>query len=348
MSSTSAAGRIAAMIRKVDADPRSGEVLWRMRSDDGRIDLTHGDPTRPFFIASATKLYVTAILAQLRDEGRVQWDAPLAAYLPDLDLSGLVMARGGEDRGQAMTVRNVMAHTAGLADYFEGKRSEGPTTFARVVEADFGWDLHDVLEWTREMKPAAPGKGLYSDTGYQLLGAAIEVVDGRTFAESVRDRITGPLGLVGTYCFSPADVGRYDEVADLRHGATRLRIPLAMASVQADGGIVSTLQDGVTFLDAFLGARLFARTTLDEMQRDWHRIFYPLEYGTGIMRFRMSPLMTGFRRVPSFVGHSGASGTVMFRAPQLGLMVVGTVNQAQHRSMPYKLMVRTAIAAGGH
>ena len=38
------------------------------------------------------------------------------------------------------------------------------------------------------MKPATPGKGHYSDTGYQLLGAVIEQIDNRTFAESVRDR----------------------------------------------------------------------------------------------------------------------------------------------------------------
>lgn len=346
MSATSAAERITAMIRKVDADRRSGEVLWRMRSDDGRIDVTYGDPARPFFIASATKLHVTAILAQLRDEGRVDWDAPLVTYLPALDLTGLAVV-GGEDRSQAMTVRQVMAHTSGLADYFEGARPDGPTTFARVVEADFGWDVRDVVAWTRAMKPATPGKGLYSDTGYQLLGAAIEAVDGRTFAESVQARVAGPLGLADTYCFSTEDLGRYDEVADLRNGDSRLRIPLAMASVQADGGIVSTLADGLTFLGAFFGAQLFAAPALDELQRDWHRIFYPLEYGTGIMRFRMPPPMTGFRRVPPFVGHSGASGTVMFRCPERGLTVVGTVNQVKHRSLPYQVMVRTAIATGG-
>ena len=62
---------------------------------------------------------------------------------------------------------------------------------------------------------------------------------------------------------------------------------------------------------------------------------------------RPSGRITGFRRVPPFVGHSGASGTVMFRSPELGLTVVGTVNQVKHRSMPYQLMVRTALAAGG-
>lgn len=346
MSEADATARIEALVRKVDADPKSGEVLWRMRSDDGRIDVTYGDPARAFFIASATKLYVSAILAQLHVEGRLEWDAPVASYLPDLDLAGLLVVKG-EDRSVAMTVREVMAHTSGLADYFEGKRPDGPNTIERAIASDFAWTVGDVVAWTRAMIPGTPGKGRYSDTGYQLLGAVIERVDGRSFAESVRTRITSPLGMADTYVFGPDETARFDEIAAMRWGEEPLRIPLAMASVQADGGVVSTLADGLAFLDAFFGGRLFPQPILSGMATDWHRIFFPLQYGTGIMRFAMPRLLTGFRAVPPFIGHSGASGTVMFRVPDLGLTIVGTVNQAKHRSMPYQLMVRSALAAKG-
>ena len=345
MTAPSADARIEGLIRKSASDARSGEVLWRMRADDGRVDLTYGDPARPFFLASATKLFVTSILAQLRAEGRIDWDAPLSGYLPHLDLAGILVVKG-VDRSGLMTVREVMAHTSGLADYFEGPRRDGPSTFARVLERDQGWNVHDVLDWTRAMPPATPGRGHYSDTGYQLLGALIEAVDDRSFADSVAARIAEPLGLACTYCFGPNDLDRYDEIAAIRVGATSPRFPLAMASVQADGGIVSTLADGLAFLDAFFGGQLFPARLLDEMQADWHRVFFPLEYGTGIMRFRMPAVLTGLRRVPPLVGHSGASGVVMYRCHEKGLSVVGTVNQAQHRSMPYQLMMRAVLAAG--
>jgi hypothetical protein len=39
------------------------------------------------------------ILAQLQAEGRVDWDTPLGAYLPDLNLTDLVVVRG-QDRGE--------------------------------------------------------------------------------------------------------------------------------------------------------------------------------------------------------------------------------------------------------
>ena len=336
--------RIRREVAKIASRGHAGEVLWRMRSDDDSVDVTYGDPNRPFFIASATKLYVTAILAQLQAEGRLEWTDPIADYVPDLDLRGLCM-RDGRDLGSEITVQQVMAHTAGLPDYFEGKRADGSTTFGRALRADFSWDVRDTLAWSREMGPGAPGKGRYSDTGYQLLGAVIEHVDGRSFAESVRDRICTPLALQQTYVFGVHDLPRYSSVAPLRVGTATVTIPRAMASVQADGGVVSTLTDGLLFLDAFFAGTLFPSETLTWMASDWHRVFFPLEYGNGIMRFRMPALLTGFRRVPPFIGHSGASGVVMFRTPDLGITIVGTVNQAKHRSMPYQLMVRTTLAA---
>ncbi|MFM8350269.1 MAG: serine hydrolase domain-containing protein, partial [Actinomycetales bacterium] len=235
--------------------------------------------------------------------------------------------------------------TSGLPDYFEGKRPGKATAFARALHADFGWDVRDVLTWSREIGPGRPGKGRYSDTGYQLLGAVIEYLDGHSFAQSVRERLCAPLGLDHTYVFSIDDIHRYGTVAPLRVGDSTATIPKAMASVQADGGIVSTLKDAMRFLDAFFDGTLVDPPTLAWICSDWHRIFFPLEYGNGIMRFRMPSVLTGFRRVPPLVGHSGASGVVMFRAPDLGITVVGTVNQASHRSMPYQLMVRTTLVA---
>lgn len=337
--------RVRSAIDKAAADSRTGEVLWRVRSDDGELDVTYGDPSRPFFLASATKLATSAILAQLRIEKRLDWDAPVAPMLPDLDLSGLSMD-GGRDRSQEMTVRELLAHTSGIADYFEGRRKGQPTTFDRVTESDIGWTVSDAVGWTRDLAPGTPGRGLYSDTGYQLLGALIERLEGATYADVVRRRIADPLGLADTYVFGEETSGRYDAIAPMRLGDRELRIPQAMASVQADGGMVSTLRDGMAFLEAFFDGRLVAPEVLVEMQQGWHPIFFPLEYGTGVMRFRVRRYFSPVVRVPPFVGHSGASGVVMYRCPERGLSIVGTVNQIESRSLPYQLMVRSAIAAG--
>ena len=349
-----AAGRIAAILARYADDPRTGELLFSVQSGDGALNVTQGDPQRQFFIASATKLFVAAILARYRERGLVDWDAPMVGYLPDLDLHGLHARRGRERTGK-ITVRHLLAHTSGLADYFGEprgtKRTEFRSTFDRVVKRDMGWDLAQALAWSREIPPhfapGARGKAFYSDTNYQLLGAIIERIGGASFAEIVEREVCEPLGLRHTWVFGPDDIGRYDEIATMLHGRRRLRIPMAMASTQADGGIVSTLCDLQRFLRAFFGGELVPPTMLAEMTREWRRIFFPLRYGTGIMQFRLASALTGFRRVPPMVGHSGASGTVVYRCLERDLWMVGTVNQTMQRSLPYKILVQIEMAARG-
>lgn len=333
--------RIQRLIEKSAADRRTGEVLWRVVSPDG-LDVVHGDLDRPFFVASVSKLFTVVCLAQLRDEGKLDWDAPIAGYLPDLDLTGLAV-ENDRDISAEITVREVMSHTAGLADYFEGPRPDGPTTLDRALQSDFGWGEAEVVEWTRAMTPARRGRGLYSDTGFQLLDGVVERLDGRTFAESVLARVTGPLGLDHTYVFTTDTLDRFDEMAVIRHADRDLRLPLLLASCGGQGAVVSTLRDGVTFVQAFFDGRLFDTKLLDEMLTDWHRIFSPLEYGTGVMRFRLPAVLTGFRSF-EFQGHSGASGVVFYRDARSGVIVVGTVNQLAQRQLPYQLMIRTAAA----
>lgn len=334
--------RIRGLIERAAADRRTGEVLWRVVAPGG-LDVAHGDLDRPFFIASASKLFTSVCLAQLRDEGRLDWDSPLGPLVPDLDLNGLAVD-GGRDVSSEITVREVMAHTAGLADYFEGDRPDGRSTLARALESDFSWDVRDALAWTRTMPPTRRGRGRYSDTGFQLLGAVIEQLDGRSFGEAIHARIEAPLGLTGTRVFTLADLDRFDEVAVIRNGDQDLRRPKLLASTGPEGGIVSTLRDGATFLQAFFDGRLFDAAILDEMRTDWHRIFSPFEYGTGVMRFRLPAILTGFRS-HSFEGHSGASGVVFYRDANSGVIVVGTLNQLAQRQLPYRLMIRTAAIA---
>lgn len=78
------------------------------------------------------------------------------------------------------------------------------------------------------------------DTNYQLLGRVIEVVTAGSYHDAVRDRIINPLGLSGTWLFTPDMLDRCDEVAPVRHGRTPLRVPKAIASFPSEGAMVST------------------------------------------------------------------------------------------------------------
>lgn len=348
-----------------DLETRLAQTLegYAARGDTNAVRFALASPSRhwswewseaeapeQYFIASTTKLYVTAILMQLRHEGTVDLDAPVALYLGGEMMAGIHVL-GGVDSSLKITVRQLLAHTSGIADYFEQRRPDGNTQIGRAFAEDFAWTLDDVLriakkELTPRFAPGAPGKAFYSDTNYQLLGALIEAVTGVSFEQSAIERIITPLGLADTYPFTSETIERYDSVAGMLLGKSPVRIPLVMSSVRADGGMVSTAADGLVFLEAFMRGELFPVEYLVEMQASINKIFPPLEYGVGIMRFALPRYYTLFASVPAMVGHSGASGAVLFHVPELDLYVSGTVNQIKKRSLSYNLMVRLVMACG--
>jgi len=326
-----------------------GELLFKIESNDSSFNWHYGNLEKPFFIASATKLYTTALLAQLRQNRLIDWDKPVAQYLPHHSLDRIHVFNG-VDSSQNITIRQLMAHTSGIPDYFEGKRNDGAPHFGRILKADQSWTLKDVIAISRDhQKPHFPpgfrNKAHYSDTGYQILGGVIENLFDKTFAECVISQIVNPLHLAHTYCFSRQSLDRYDEVSPLLLKKTPLKIPQAMASVGADGGIVSTLDDSMCFMKAFMNGKLFSPEILEEIQSPFHRIFFPLEYGVGIMRFQVPWFFSPFLKFPPLLGHSGASGAVLFYCKDWDLFVAGTVNQVADRSLSFQLMMRLLAKA---
>lgn len=145
--------------------------------DDRGRPLSQDDP---FTIGSVTKTFTAAIVMSLVDEGRIELDAPVNRYLPNVR-----MARG-------VTVRQLLTHTSGIADLY------------RPLKGFLGRHPNDRLSSNDVLGSVgarwfAPGSGYaYSNTNYFLLGHVIESVTGRTFGDELRDRITAPNGLERT------------------------------------------------------------------------------------------------------------------------------------------------------
>lgn len=341
---------LARILSTYDLRPDTNGIRFALASPSRKWKWEWASPNSlaQYFIASTTKLYINAIVMQLRNEGLVDLDTPASKYLGPTIMKDIHILNGAEwsDR---ISVRHLLAHTSGIADYFEQKRDDGVTTFKRFLAQDFSWTLTDILEITKKhMKPkfppGTPNKAHYSDTNYQLLGVLIENLTGLSLVDALHQRIFQPLELKDTYMFTADTLDRYDEVAAMLYGRERVRIPKAMASVGPDGGIVSTAAEGITFLKAFMTGVLFPRQYLDEMQRNWNRVFFPLEYGVGIMRYALPRIFSPFHPSPPMAGHSGASGAVLYYVPKLDLYLSGTINQTANRALPYQLMSRLALA----
>jgi len=342
--------RLAQLVEKYDARSDTSDVQFAIALPSSNWYWESSSPhgASHYFIASATKLYVTALIMQLRSEGRLDLDVPAARYLEPSIMAGIHRLRN-VDSSNAITVRQLLSHTSGIADYFEQRRADGSSQYRECLKCDFGWSFADVLRITKEQlsprfAPGTRGKAFYSDTNYQLLGAIIEHLDGVTYEQALRQRILHPLGLTETTSFTNDTLQQYNNIAPMLFGKKPLTIPRAMASVRADGGIVSTASNGITFLKAFMQGDLFPAHYLEELQRIWNPIFPPLEYGVGLMRFALPRYYTLFMQMPPMIGHSGVSGALLYYVPQLDLYLSGTVNQIKKRSLSYNLMVRLVIA----
>lgn len=295
---------------------------------------------QPYFIASTTKLFVTTLILQLKEKGKLRLDDRIGVYLPADIMNGLHVYKG-KSYAEELTIKHLLAHTSGLPDYFQDKGVSGMSLEKEIASGrDQYWTFEDAIKRTKSMKPLfAPGtkgKAHYSDANYQLLGKIIEQITGKSFGENCTEFILNPLGLTQTYL--------YRDTADhlpmpLYYKRKKLHIPQAMASFGADGGMVSTASDMLVFAEAFFGGKLFSPENIPALQQ-WNKIFYPMQSGVGIHLFKLPRMFNPTGIIPYFIGHSGLSGALVFYSPEKNLFISGTVNQVAYPDQSFKTMVK--------
>lgn len=275
------------------------------------LEWAYGDRQRPFHIASVGKVATTVLAIQLIDD----LDARLSELVPAATLEGLFVV-DGVDHSTAVTVRQLLDHTSGIADYFDG-RSSGPTIRQLMLsQPDRFWHPAELLEFSRSNQKAvaAPGaRFAYSDTGFVLLGLVLEHVSGRELHDLLHDRIFTPLGMDDSYLML-----RSEPRAPTRAIAPALIDGVDVSpfpSISADwagGGIISTLDDLARFSVALQGGELVSAEQLADMKRVRHRFRPGIHYGTGFMTLRFAEFFFTLRGLPEPTGHIGVLGTHVF------------------------------------
>ena len=335
--------RLQGAVERAGRDKELGGIVASVHSGEGASwtgSVGELSSDKPFYAASVTKLYTAAIIHRLKERGVLDYEDKLVDRVEPGLVDGLHVSDGADSTG-AITLRHLMSHTSGLPDYFLGKRADGRSLEEAIRDGDdFAWSVDDVIGWAREMGPVflpgRPGKALYSDTNYQLLGRVIEVTTGQTYEAALKTEVFDPLGLSNSWLYTDATDTR---AVPMRDGAHRLEIPKAMTSFGPDGGIVSDVGDLMTFLRGFFEGRLFDASVLEGMM-EFNRVMYPLESGTGILRFRVPRIFDPLGRQPHLIGHSGLSGAFAFTAPVRGVYLAGTVNNISKPGRSFRLMLR--------
>lgn len=144
-------------------------------------DRVLADTGTAYAIGSNTKQFTAAAILLLRDAGKLEVDAPVGRYLP------------GIAHGDMVTVRQLLTHTGGYAEYtslddidrLAARPATNEEVLATVVSRPLGF---------------TPGtKWQYSNTGYVLLTAVVERLSGMAYADFLRAKIFTPLGMTRTY-----------------------------------------------------------------------------------------------------------------------------------------------------
>jgi len=322
-----------------------GTLAWRGAAGNLQAD-------QRYFIASVTKMIVTVVVLRLRDQGRISLDDPMQRYL-GTGLTRRLHVVDGVDRSDQITVRHLISNTSGLTDYFFGKGPDGRNAGDALLQGnDEAWPLERIVERARTLRPrflpGQRGKVHYSDTNYELLGRIIETVTGASISDVFDEFVFRPLGLRDTYAFrDESDT----TPAPMYYRDRQLHVPKYIASVTAEGGVISTAADVMVFLKAFFDGTFFPPRTIDELKR-WNRIYFPgqFDFGIGLERQWLPWFMSPFKPLGELLGFWGQSGAFAFHNPQRDLFFTGTVNQLSGfgHGAAVSAMVRVMKASDGH
>ena len=117
----------------------------------------------------------------------------------------------------------------------------------------------------------------------------------------------------------------------------------------ADGGIVSTVEDEVTFLQALNAGNIIRKDTLQLMHNHWRQLRnIPFQYGYGTMYLEIPAEINWATNVPPIWGHTGSVGAFLYYSPSLDLYMAGTINQTSDNITPIMLMIKVMKAFQKH
>ena len=289
---------------------RDGQVVWAGSSGverDGRSPLTPGSE---MVIGSVTKTFVAATVLELVDEGRLSLDDSVRRFLPEVS-----------QVSRAITIRQLLDHTSGLADVFNDATRRG-----LEEHPERAWSTRQLL--TSLHSPwYQPGEGwAYANTNYYLLGMVVERVTGSTLEQEIERRFLDPLDLGSTRMLSGNDPSS----------------PLAPAWATifwASGAMTSSAADLARWGDALYDDDMPQHALLD---RSTSRAMFRVnrdDYGLGVKRFELSPRV-GY-------GHTGLLNTyttLLLHLPADDITIAMLVNRT---NVDLLSMIRQRPAGGG-
>jgi CubicO group peptidase (beta-lactamase class C family) len=218
---------------------------------DGKVLATRGFGVRKlgepapvdgktlFEIASNSKAFTAAALAMLVDEGKLAWDDPVTRHLPDFQMYDAYVTH-------EMTVRDLLTHRSGLG-LGAGDLLWWPTT---------GFSTDEIIEKLRYIRPATSFRSSYAYDNllYIVAGKIIAQKSGKSWGDTVRERILKPVGMTTTTTSLAENAGNPNVAHSHSKIADKISVVKAVPAANAVGavGINTSAEDIARWMTVLL------------------------------------------------------------------------------------------------
>ncbi|UCF83502.1 MAG: beta-lactamase family protein [Desulfobacteraceae bacterium] len=321
----------------------SAELLkWRTSGDKG-----HGYESVTFDtlyqIRSVTKILMTLVMMMLHDQGRLDFDDPVAKYWPEF-------AKNGKAN---ITIAHILSHRAGIPFMSHRLLVESPKTPRARVEIGNRKSIARAIEDTRPVW--TPGK----ENGYH--GMAIGMVPDEIVArltgkfpplgDILRKEVFKPLGLKNIYLGLPKS--QYNRMAKMnvldpqttyrKAGSDFLNSKEGIRHEMSWVGCVSSAKDLADLMNIFVyegtykGKRFFSKEVQARVSTQTNKVgevdqilMKPIPWGLGFMLGNAKDLY-GSKSRPGVIGHTGGSANVAWADPKNKLAVAFLCNGMKNR-----------------
>lgn len=241
-----------------------GEVV--VAKGYGYSNLEHRVPVTPgtlFQSASIGKQFTAVAVMLMVEDGQLDLDKSIRTYFSDAPASW-----------QPITIRNLLTHTSGIADYFEAMGTNGFEPFD--LRRDYDPEELRQIFYRLPLDFPAGSDYHYCNTGYALLGFLVRRVSGQFYGDVLRERVFEPLGMNTAQVISEADI-----------------IPNRAAGYQLIDGeiknqewyapLVNTTADGALYLSLldYLAWDRGLRKGAILSSKSWNEIFAPMKLTNG-------------------------------------------------------------------
>lgn len=256
----------------------NGSVLI---SENGKIIYKNGfgyanfewniknEPDTKFKIGSCTKQFTAVLIVMLIEEGKLSFNDYISKYIPEYPL----------EKGNKITIHNLLSHTSGIPEYFNLPQMES-LSFKDNKPDDF---IKNFCNLELEFEPGTQLK--YSNSGYFLLGKIIENITGKSYKQVITEKIFKPLAMSNSGVLNEIDIFEKKAYGYTKEGDTLKVAPFLNASGAFSAGyIYSTVEDLFKWQLALQSNTLLKKESLDKMLT---LNFSRYGYGFGILNLAM-------------------------------------------------------------